>query len=61
MLLENKLLEQEISSVKGLSVSVARWLVQGSGVEVRPVCRQPNPDSEVGWSCKSASVYICCL
>ncbi|CAL5229803.1 g13199 [Coccomyxa viridis] len=46
VLLENKLLEQEISSVKELSVSVAGWLVQGSALEIRPVYRQPNPDSE---------------
>ncbi|CAL5229800.1 g13194 [Coccomyxa viridis] len=44
VLLENKLLEQEIRSVKEQNVSVAQWLVRGSAAEVRPVCRQQNPD-----------------
>ena len=44
---ENKLLEQEISSVKELSVSVARWLVQGSAVEIRPLGRQGHTNNEV--------------
>ena len=41
------MLEQEISSVKELSVSVARWLVQGSAVEICPLSRQAQPNSEV--------------
>ena len=47
MLQENRVLEQEISSVKELSVSVARWLVQGSAVEICPLSRQAQPNSEV--------------
>ncbi len=58
MLLENKLLEQEIRSVKEQNVSVAQWLVRGSAAEVRPVCRQQNPDGGVGSYCKAVSVHI---
>ena len=60
MLLDNKLLEQEIRSVKEQNVSVAQWLVRGSAVEVRPVCRQQNPDGKVGLYCKAVSVHISC-
>ncbi len=33
--------------MKELSVSVARWLVQGAAVEIRPLCRQGHANNEV--------------
>ena len=38
--------------MKEVSVSVARWLVQGSAVEIRPLCRQGHPNNEVGTCCR---------
>ena len=55
---ENRLLEQKISSVKELSVSVARWLVQGSAVEIRPLCRQAQPYGEVRACSKVAPILL---
>ena len=57
---ENRLLQQEISTVKELSVSVARWLVQDSAVEIRPLFRQAHADSEVGACGEIAPVNTCC-
>ena len=45
--------------MKEVSVSVARWLVQGSAVEIRPLCRQGHPDNEVGTCCRMPPALIC--
>lgn len=42
-MLENRLLEQELNSVKELSVQVARWLMHGPPVEIRRLCRERPP------------------
>jgi len=44
---ENRLLEQEIRSVRELRVGVASWLLQGSAMAGSPLCRQFVPDNEV--------------
>ena len=44
---ENRLLAQEIISVRELRVSVATWLLQGSAMAGSPLCRQFVPDDEV--------------
>ncbi len=44
---ENRLLEQEIRSVRELRVGVASWLLQGSAMGGSPLCRQFVPGNEV--------------
>ena len=46
-MLENRLLEEELNSVKELSFRVARWLMHGPPVEIPRLCRERAPREEV--------------
>ena len=46
-MLENRLLEQELNSVKELSVRVAHWLMHGPPVEIQRLCRERPPREQV--------------
>jgi hypothetical protein len=44
---ENRLLEQELNSVKELSVRVARWLMHGPPVDIQRLCREQALNEQV--------------